>query len=84
MRSVLSHGADSYNLFFYPINDGKGTCCKIIPRFYASPYLLAIRSHKSMIPILLNGKQRDLKALSMAVFYIKMSKKAFAGLNDFF
>ncbi|NRO50743.1 hypothetical protein IMAU30049_00903 [Lactobacillus helveticus] len=29
-------------------------------------------------------EQSDLKALSMVVFYIKMSKKTFAGLNAFF
>lgn len=43
MRSVLSHGVDSYNLFFYPIKAGKGTCCKIIPRFYASPYFVGYK-----------------------------------------
>lgn len=43
VRSVLSHGVDSYNLFFYPINDGQGTCCKIIPRFYASPYFVGYK-----------------------------------------
>ena len=43
VRSVLSHGVDSYNLFFYPINDGEGTCCKIIPRFYASPYFVGYK-----------------------------------------
>lgn len=43
MRSVLSHGVDSYNLFFYPISSGQGTCCKIIPRFYASPYFVGYK-----------------------------------------
>lgn len=43
MRSVLSHGVDSYNLFFYPIDGGSGTCCKIIPRFYASPYFVGYK-----------------------------------------
>lgn len=43
VRSVLSHGVDSYNLFFYPLNQGQGTCCKIIPRFYASPYFVGYK-----------------------------------------
>lgn len=43
VRSVLSHGVDSYNLFFYPLNKKKGTCCKIIPRFYASPYFVGYK-----------------------------------------
>lgn len=43
VRSVLSHGMDSYNLFFYPLNEGEETWCKIIPRFYASPYFFGYK-----------------------------------------
>lgn len=43
VRTFLSHGVDSYNLFFYPIDGKKGTCCKIIPRFYASPYFVGYK-----------------------------------------
>lgn len=32
----------SYNLFFYPRPDG-GICCKIVPRFYASPYFVGYK-----------------------------------------
>lgn len=43
VRSVLSHGVDSYNLFFYPIKNSEGTCCKVIPRFYAPPYFVGYK-----------------------------------------
>ncbi len=34
---------DSYNLFFYPLSGGEGTCCKIVPRFAAPPYFVGYK-----------------------------------------
>lgn len=63
VRAVLSHGVDSYNLFFYPVKGGAGTCCKITPRFYACLISSATNCPKStMLPLCAGrpGACRDL------------------------
>lgn len=43
LEKMYNGRTDSYNLFFYPRFEGKGFCCKIIPRFYASPYFVGYK-----------------------------------------
>jgi hypothetical protein len=41
LEEMYGGRCDSYNLFFYPNEDG--ICCKIIPRFYAPPYFVGYK-----------------------------------------
>ncbi|QNQ82828.1 DUF4931 domain-containing protein [Lactobacillus sp. PV012] len=43
LEKMYNGRTDSYNLFFYPRFEGEGFCCKIIPRFYASPYFVGYK-----------------------------------------
>lgn len=50
----------SYNLFFYPLNSGHGMCCKIVPRFTASPYFVGYKISERNDDITLEQEAKEL------------------------
>lgn len=43
LKEMYNGRCTSYNLFFYPRYDSDGICCKLVPRFYASPYFVGYK-----------------------------------------
>lgn len=43
LEEMYNGRCTSYNLFFYPRYDSDGICCKLVPRFYASPYFVGYK-----------------------------------------
>lgn len=43
LEEMYNGRCTSYNLFFYPRDNSDGICCKLVPRFYASPYFVGYK-----------------------------------------
>lgn len=43
LTSMYARPVDSYNLFFYPSNQGQGICAKLLARFTAPPYFVGYK-----------------------------------------
>lgn len=65
LNEMYKGRCNSYNLFFYLYgNNNQSLCCKVIPRFYASPYFVGYKLSQSNDKITLKREAKNLAKYS--------------------